>query len=191
MNDRTVRTVTGYLPGIDFPCKTAIKYGLPFRFAVAMDTWRQDNPDMFYDTELLLALCAGFIHKVEHDTLLIDHQRTSKDKHQLFETLESYAAFLQSLPQDEQDPLMSLKLLKNGEVVLYAEPALYSLVGGPAPYHDTYTFALYSADDMGDVFVNVARETCHSLGAQIEREFRGLGTPKISWWQRLSRVIFR
>ena len=55
----------------------------------------------------------------------------------------------------------------HGRVVLVAESEMWSLVGGPSPYHDSVTISFFSAVPMHEEFRRIFAEEAAKLGASV------------------------
>ncbi len=59
------------------------------------------------------------------------------------------------------------RLEQGEEAVLYVETELYSLIGGPLPYHDSVTLSLFSQEDLSGTLRGVFVEAASELGYDV------------------------
>jgi hypothetical protein len=61
-----------------------------------------------------------------------------------------------------------LRFEQKGEVVLWMESEMWSLVGGPLPYHDSVTLSFFSKTDLGNKLEELFRMEAAKAGVKIE-----------------------
>jgi len=186
MNDRTVKLVSGYLPNIDYPNKTAHNMGLPFRFAIVLDSFRQSKVDMFFDAELFFTLFHRIFSIIEHDTVTILFEEEGKIA---FGSLDAAAEHFYSIPEEDREPFVTATLSLNGTPTGLICAEWYYRVGGPAPYHDSYTYSIYRNRENPSDLADACRRACAEERALVTGEFQGETAPKISVWKRIINVI--
>lgn len=118
--------------------------GFDKRFAVIQDTHVPGQDDMVFDEALWRAL-AGFVAGLGQEARVVD--RAGKVARP--QSLESWmAAFAAAGPDDRRPP--DFVLAHDGDVLKACMVTeFWCNVGGPAPYHDSYTYSLYSAEALG------------------------------------------
>jgi hypothetical protein len=68
----------------------------------------------------------------------------------------------------------------------------WAAVGGPFPYYDSWTFAIYRDTDDTTRVRNACYRVCTQHGIPVLEEIRGLAAPKEQpWWKRLLRWLLR
>jgi hypothetical protein len=189
-NDRTLRIVVGYLARVDWLPLDLRDAGFVHRTAVAIDTWRADKADMWFDAEIYLALL-DVAARVVGATRIVGVRSTG-------ETVDL------TEPACRRDRL-ALERDGNGEpfarVIFERESAFVAVVdaipwvrvGGPAPYHDTWTIAMHTGDDVARVLAAEAMGACADAGALVEDVVRGSQRPdrpdpRIAIRERLRRL---
>lgn len=126
--------------------------GLTVRFAVVQQTYVEGCADMYFDAPLWRAL-AQFVRSYagEGGAQVTTDGRTGLPLDRFLEDWEMIAA-------DEREPPPVLTAFSDGRAVLCMVTEYWAHVGGPALYHDSYTYALYAAQDVGeDVLAALAR----------------------------------
>jgi hypothetical protein len=157
MNDRTVKLVSGYLPNIDYPNKTARNMGLPFRFAVVLDTFRESKIDSFFDAELFFTLFHRIFDIIQHDTVTFQFDEQGKIS---FGSLDAAAEHFFSMPEEEREPFVQASLSLNGAPTSLIRAEWYYRAGGPEPYHGSYTYSIYRAREEHSDLRDACRTGC-------------------------------
>ena len=65
--------------------------------------------------------------------------------------------------QKDADFPTKFRLEQGEEVILHVETELYSLIGGPLPYHDSVTLSLFSREDLSETLRGVFAEASLEL----------------------------
>lgn len=139
MNERSFALVFGYLRDIDRLPRLAARNRLNQRVAFALDSAREASPDMFFDRELFLLLLEWTVADLSFDSLRLVRR---EEKPIAFASWEEFANKFRQL--DTSDPhLESVEFALAGSLVALGEMTCFTAVGGPHPYHDTYTFSLH------------------------------------------------
>lgn len=123
--------------------------GLLRRLAVIQQTHVQGSADMYFDEALWRAL-AGYV-QTKGDAAgarVTTERRASLSLDQFFLAWQAIAA-----DEREAPPLLTAR--SDGRPVLCMVTEYWAHVGGPAPYHDSYTYALYSNQDLEKEVVTV------------------------------------
>jgi hypothetical protein len=137
--DGPIKTEVNFVAGFDgiCPAPPAVrKTGLDHRFAVIQETYRPDSPDMYFDAALWLCLldfACSYAPGAE--------VRIGKAALPLDVFLRNWQA------SDDPDP-EPVEVRQQGEFVLYVAPEFWANIGGPAPYADSYTYAVFSREDL-------------------------------------------
>lgn len=182
MKDRTIKIVTGYLKNIDYPNATASELGLPNRFAVVLDTYRESKGYMYFDTELFFSLLQNILEEIPYDSMTI---RLDTDGKRVVGSIRAFQDHLDNLPEEDREPFCRMTLLTNNTPVSLIDTEFWTMGGGPQPYHDSYTFSFYrkNADTSG--LRRACYTACGKHDATIVAEIQGLSAPRISLWTRL------
>ena len=139
MNE-AIRTEINFVAGFDSVSRVppaVRKAGLAHRTAVIQETYRPDSPDMYFDEALWLRLldfsgdfCPSAVVRVGKEA-------------------QTPEAFLQTWRASaERDPADFIEIRRHGELVLFIATEFWTNVGGPAPYADSYTYSLFSKDEI-------------------------------------------
>lgn len=134
-----VRFVTGFdgadgWAGRDY----AKKAGLGFRFAVVQDTCRPDSIDMFFDEALWLSLLDYALTISQDIRICVDHKQEN------ISLLDFYLGQWLPVSDDDKDPPQSIMVYEADQLTVMIDTEYWCRVGGPSPYHDSYTYAIYS-----------------------------------------------
>lgn len=148
-----VRFVSG-MDGVYARPAVARQAGLTCRFAVIQDSHVEGEDDMVFAEGLWRALVqygSGLGDRVD---VIVRTGRRSRPQ-----PLKSYMeAFDATAPDDREPPDLLLVYAGNHLKVCMVTEA-WNRVGGPAPYHDSYTYAFFSAQDLGrDIVAHLERQ---------------------------------
>lgn len=138
---RILRTRNPVIP------KAVRRERLRFHLDVVQDTHRPDSVDLFFDLALWTALLdfasafttRGVVTLIERPMSKRGRNPRATDEM----TLLRYSS-LPVLPAEERGPAEAIIVRRSGVVVLYVATLCWANVGGPAPYHDSYTYSVYS-----------------------------------------------
>jgi len=171
---RDVYLVSGYLAGIDRSSRQAERLGLNRRFAAAMTSFRTYEVEAVFDAVLFGALVAAVARSVGADSFRVEEEGDSMPRAEDFGALESRLAMLGKV--DEPPTRITMHAAGNARI------------GGPAPYHDTYTVAFYCADACIERVADAVRQACIATDAQVNAESRGEpDAPRGAWMQLVSK----
>jgi hypothetical protein len=169
MSDRTVALVFGYLRGVDHANPTAKRLQLPARFAVVFDSHRPDQADMFFDCELAVAVLSEILEQIPHDTMVL----TPSEGAAALPSISAWETHYWSTPESDREPFHSMQLLEAGRPVCYVELEPWVQVGGPSPYHDSWTFSFYLRDYDRGALERAITESCQANQAVLEQPITG------------------
>jgi hypothetical protein len=183
---RRIALVTGYHP-CSFPPPTAYNAGLYERFAVVLSSFRPDKDGMFFDADLFVKFAEAIFRAIPHDSLDIEMGGGSAGLHSLPELAERYAR------QDEmdRDPPFRVRASCGNRLVAVEETEAWASVGGPDPYHDSFTMSFYTAENRSDEFRRICEATARESGVTITafHEAFGRKEPFVPWWRRPLRWL--
>ena len=182
MEKTSIRFVAGIEPRQRPPAavKTA---GLRHRFAVIQDTYRPDKASQaaYFDEALWRRLLA-FARETAPDAQV---RIVACDRAKEMDA----ADFLATSASIEEPPAL-LFVRANGTLVLCIETEYWTQVGGPWPYHDSYSYAMWSNDDVSARVSRFLREADASASWDIASDVLAPGTAKpspVRWlWARLT-----
>jgi hypothetical protein len=187
--NRTARSTVSLAHGYhaeSYPPQRAYDHGLRVRFAVIFHTYRPDKGSLHFDADLFLRVVSGLGRSLDHDSIEIWLNET--DCVQSFVELERTYA---NADEDDREPPIRMELSCNGRLVMFVETEFWANCGGPAPYHDSYTASVYTADDHSGAFQEIAQTICLAAGATILEVHRGNAEnrPYRPLWSMLQRLI--
>jgi hypothetical protein len=163
-----------------YPPADAYESGLRHRFAVVLDTYRRDKVDMYFDTDLFLRLVptlCQFIGYDQVDICMIDGSH--------FPSFDALARHYAACEEDDQHPPDRIELGRKGCLGI-VEAEFWTAVGGPSPYHDSYTLSFYTHHDRSAELRRVVEGVCSEAGAEITGyyEARQSKEPYCPWWKK-------
>jgi hypothetical protein len=185
-NYRCLSVVTGYHK-CSAPPGVAYDAGLRRRFAIVLSSYRPDKDGMYFDADLFVRLLDGLLAVLLHDTLEIELPGDAV----CLRSLDELSAIYAGCPEMERDPPSRMRIYNNGELVAIEDTEPWAYVGGPEPYHDSYTLSLYTAEDQSVAFWRVCEAVSKQSGARIT----GFHTaapwkePFVRWWKRPLRWV--
>lgn len=187
VTDRTLCMVSGY-HAASFPPADAFESGLRHRFAVVLDTYRRDKADMYFDTSLFLHLVPTLCQTIGFDSVAI---RITEGN--CLHSFDDLARHYDGLEEPEHEPPDRIDLLRSGVLVGVVETEFWTMVGGPFPYHDSYTLSLYTERDRSSDLQRVSETACSEVGAVITGYHKGQESkePYRPWWRKALRWLAR
>ena len=148
--------------------------GLHSKIAVVLSTYRSDSPDMVIDHELWLACLATVGASVDATGSEVFLEPKRRFLEQLRRrrrgpavgSLEDYATRIRADPSVDDWDVIVWK--REATVVAAATCERWYLVGGPAPYHDSYTTSVFVQDAAKDRVVDALRAEIPQAGGYVE-----------------------
>jgi hypothetical protein len=183
-NYRRIALVAGYHP-CSFPPAAAYAAGLKERFAVVLSSYRSEKREMFFDADLFALLTGALLQVVPHDSLDIELGVGLPALHSLRELTERQAG------QDEMDLPLRMRVYCDGRIVALEETEFWSEVGGPDPYHDSFTLSFYTAENKVVEFRRNCEAVSSENGVTITAFHDALPHkgPFVPWWRRPIRWL--
>lgn len=177
-SERTLKLVRGYVKGVDRLPQQAKARDLDKRFAFVLETYRPGVVDAFFDAELYEGLVKVTAKAFGATSLTVALDSGDAVK---CSAAEFHSCLVKRL-EVEREPFSQILIERDSVVVamLFCEP--WVNVGGPDPYHDSYTLALYTASIVDDSFEADVRALCDSLGAEITHVVQGGAEPEPPGW---------
>lgn len=125
---------------------------LPFRFAVVQQTHRPGKVDAYVDKSLWLRLCEFAQAFAEGSPLTIVHfrpdQRLRSPTQDDEKPLESYLIASAAVSDEDWDAPERIIVRRDGTPVLVVAAEHWVYAGGPALYHDSMTYSIFSKEDL-------------------------------------------
>ena len=176
--DRSLKIVVGYLAS-DRKLPERQAADLIHRTAFVLDSYRASKVDDYFDSELYAVLLETVRRVVGADrvTGIFDSgERVFVPSAEECRVLVRRTATLGA--DDEGDPFERVVFARGDRTVAVAGHEAYWKIGGPDPYHDSYTIPVYTREDLSEALVTEARVACSQLGAQITSVVRGAHCPR-------------
>lgn len=129
--------------------------GLGHRLAVVQETGVEGWPDMVFDEALWRALCDFLAHQGE---VWVGHDMDDLGREEW-----SLRAFLEDWERqapDDRGPPGLLVVRSGGALRFCVVTEYWNQVGGPWPYADSYTYSVFSMEDLSGALPAYFREIC-------------------------------
>jgi hypothetical protein len=202
------RFVLGYLRWIDELPETAQKLGLSYRTAAVLNAEldKDDTPDIQVYWDIIDAFIEAFTpDNVEFEIDVYfnkctvfslvpffrncaEHQPT---KCLVFNSVPSMREYVERR-SERGVPFDRAFFYKQDKVIAFIIVEPYALCGGPFPYHDSWTFAIYRETDDMTRLREACYRVCEKHGLPIEEEMQGLDAPEAEpRWRRFIRWLLR
>jgi hypothetical protein len=125
--------------------------GLSHRFAVIQDTYRSDSVGMYFDEALWRRLIDFALHFSPGSYL------TAIVGERAFDWI-SFISDWENSTASNREPPAYVQVFADGKFVLCMATEYWTRVGGPMPYHDSYTYSFFSAEDLSRRIMQHLRE---------------------------------
>jgi len=190
-NYRPMKLVVGYIPGVDRASDSARELSFKYRTAFVLETFHPDKVDMYFEVKLYCALVQAVGGIVGADILRAE---LSSGKRVDLATAIECMAQLEQLPEHEREPFPRVACLREGRIVAIIESEPWARVGGPDPYHDSYTVAVFSASDLSNELLTLTGKVSAEHGVDLaeiirgnDQESEGGTVPTVRRWFDFSR----
>ncbi len=168
-----VKIISGFHSCTPSTPRLAIDAGLSSRAAFSIESYRPGSVDMFFDSDLFMSLLNAVSSSVPHDSTEVWQeipggifQRLLRHEHyRIIGSLETLEGMFR---QKEPEPPSKIVWTKATKPVVIGVPEGWHLLGGPDPYHDTYTFSLYSSSSDSARIIEALRSTAVRAGSACE-----------------------
>jgi hypothetical protein len=177
------RLVSGYLPEIDQLPETALRLGLLRRVAAVLNDGDVPRSRLYWD------LVEAFVDSLgaESVTFEIDTDRATLP----FTSISLLRQYVDGR-SDIGVPFSRATLYSRGRVQAFIDTEFWATCGGPFPYHDSWTFAIYRDTDELTQIRDACYRACMRHGIPICEEIRGVMAPvAIPRWKRVLRWLLR
>lgn len=155
-SNQSINIVNGIIPKFDKYSKEAKIFSLNNRFSICLNTFYPELEQMYFDFDLFEKIFNFILRKIEYSEIevyLVNNYRISRSIQNCLNLIELYEV------TNGNEPIERIKIINNGEVVLYIETEFYTNSGGPKIYHDNYNFAFYFNNlDAIDILNNLVKE---------------------------------
>jgi hypothetical protein len=122
--------------------------GLNTRFAVIQETFVKDCVDVYFDEALWRTLMEFVTSRGDSVTVLWRWTHAGET------SLDAFLSDLGQTDPEDREPPWALLVRMEGKLTLTMVTEYWEQVGGPAPYHDSYTYSLFSEDYLGDQVIS-------------------------------------
>jgi hypothetical protein len=144
-----IEFVAGFDPACPVPAEVR-SAGLDHRFAVIQHSYKPGSVDMVFDESLCRALVVFARHLAPSATILVFDE--SEDRHAF--TLDAYLRKFDETPSQHNGPPYLVLVKEGSTLVACIASEEWAAVGGPEPYHDSYTYSVFAKFDAGSLVVN-------------------------------------
>jgi hypothetical protein len=175
------RLVVGYLPEIDTLPEAARELNLPFRVAAVL---REDG---IPHSPLYWELIEAIVGSLTADSVFFEFEANVPLR---FTSVSLMRATFDEHPEFGR-PFNRATCYVKGKTHALIDVEPYNVVGGPWPYSDSWTFAIYrETEDIAGIR-DACYEVCRRYGLPITEEMQGLAVPKgPPLWKRIVRWLF-
>ena len=175
MTERRLTMVVGYIPHVDMLPREARALGFAVRVALVLDSRRSDKVDIHLDVDLYAAMLdvIGQALGSDHMSLRLDSGQTAEAAGAL-----EVKRRLEGCPELEREPFPRILLKRGDRIVGLVTSEAWARVGGPYPYHDSYTMAVHSSEDIAARLESMVRSRCEREGAELTEVVRASATPQ-------------
>ncbi len=177
------RFVIGFLPEIDRLPEAAIRMGLRYRLAAIL------NYDAVPHSQLYWDLIDSFVESVPSDSLLFELEAGKALLS--FPSVSLMRVYTHEHTQVSR-PFDRATFIFRSKVSAYLDIEPWAMIGGPFPYHDSWTFSFYR--DVEDItrIRDACYHVCDNYGVHILDEMHGLPFPKEApRWKRVIQWLVR
>ncbi len=176
--------VSGYLPEIDELPEIALKLGLLRRVAAVLH--HDDVPH----SSLYWSLLTAFIETLRADSVVFEMDTVPKET-LLFDSLSSMREYVEARPE-VGGPFDRATLYLGGRAHAFINVEPWATCGGPFPYSDSWTFAIYRDTDDLARLRDACYRVCHEHGMPLREEVHGLAAPQETpRWKRVLRWMLQ
>ena len=122
--------------------RPSVASGLDQRFAVIQDTYVTGHPDMVFDDRLWLTL-VDFLGRQS----AAQEVRVTREEGQVV-GLALFVSNWKGVARADREPPPLVEFRTDAATSAVMATEYWSRVGGPEPYHDSYTYAIWTRDDV-------------------------------------------
>jgi hypothetical protein len=177
------RLVSGYLRWIDRLPETAIKLGLPFRTAAVLNDSDTPHTQIYWD------MIDAFVESIASDSVKFEIETNDGFIH--FNSVASMRDYMRSHP-DYNIPFKRAFFSLRGKVIAFMDVEYWAFCGGPFPYHDSWTFAIYRNTEDVTLIRDACYRVCEKHGYPVEEELHFLPAPEeMPLWKRFIQWLLK
>jgi hypothetical protein len=161
-SERSIFIVRGYHEFIR-PPEIVINEGVVYRLSFVLNTYRRNKNYWFLDVELFLSLVSKI--KQLFDPCSTEVFMTNKS---VLKSIELMKQKMLSESEEYRSPPRRIIFRNEGDVVCcIIDVEFWVNVGGPMPYHDSYTVSVYTKKDMSEQLILLCDDVCNVLNGTI------------------------
>jgi len=168
-----IRTKIDFVAGFDPMClvpELVRSVGLRCRIAVIQDTYRPDSVDMYFDQPLwlcLLEFATQFGHGLQVG--IVDRRKRAPREPERADEVppEAFLAAWRALDDADRYPPACIVVRDRENLVLYISTEYWNRAGGPMPYHDSYTYSIFSNEDLAAKVIQFLADAEASRGWEL------------------------
>ncbi len=177
------RFVFGYLPEIDRLPTMAEKCGLRCRVAAVLNYSDVPHSPLYWD------MVGAFVENLDHDSIVFEIDTESTPL--VFTSVREMQDLVESRPTDYGGPFDRATLYLRGKAKAFIDTEAYAMCGGPQPYSDSWTFAIYRETDEATGLNDACYGVCSQYGLPTLEAMHGLPDPQEPpFSKRLLRWLF-
>jgi len=178
---RDLYLVKGYQKNI-YPPNDAYAANLRYRFAVVLNTNYPTIDGSHFEVEYYFDLLDTCLSEIGYEKLLVN-----LDNNNEYASTKIVKENILNMPEEDREPPLRIWLYSNDEKFGLIETEFWVKCGGPFPYHDSYTLAIYTQKDVSDKIVENCTRVASKWGGKIIDVIEGKKTPlpRQPWWKKL------
>jgi hypothetical protein len=157
------KTEIRFLKGFDPACVVPplVKSArLRERFAVIQETYRADKVDMHFDDALWLCLLEFAVRFAPGARVKIVGEGDGKET-----AIEEFLSGWKT--SEDREPPACILVREHESLALCVATEYWKQVGGPWPYHDSYTYSAFSNEDLSERLIEFLRDAEAAAGWDI------------------------
>jgi hypothetical protein len=183
MNTSSISLVWGYLPEIDHPNSQAARLQLLNRLAIIMPSFYPEKTEMYFNSALFLTAVKVLLDIISHQEIKI---YLDNDQQKVLSSWNALQQHYAGLSEEEEAPFYCAELIGEQNIVAYLECNDFTAMGGPAPYHDSFTLVAYTKTAISQ---HQFSEYCNRNNISIDAIYQGKSAPQISLLTRLQKYF--
>lgn len=182
------KTEIRFAAGIDghFQIPQPAKAGLDHRFAVIQETYRADSPDSYFDEPLWLRLIEFARESGAATTIRAEGPDGRPDV-----PLDDFLSGFRDTPAADREPAEFVSVWRGPELILFIHTEFWCRLGGPPLYHDSYTYSLYTKDDVSERVMRFVAQADAASGWDLAKTITQVEPTRPRVFQRTIRGVKR
>jgi len=178
---RNIDFVLGFHPISPTPPPEALAAGLVNRVAAVLSSFRASSPDQFFDAALWCA-CLDAVSAVTGSTngeLIAEQRRSLLDRllRRHPERVQGSLKDARAILRQATDPSDKVRWYSGPFLVAVGVAERWDLVGGPLPYHDSYTLSCFISPSHAGPLAAALQTAAIGEGAEVGQIIAASPTP--------------